>query len=114
MEDKTMLKAKYYNDFKDCENCILIIGDADSYKMAGLHFSRLNGGPLVPSEYISLENTNEINGNNLYLTKKEYSSFSEICSKLGMENRASHDYLTIASMPDIEFLISCGEYKSFP
>ena len=62
-----MLRAKYYQDFKGHENCILIIGDADDYRSASTYFGKLNGGHLVPSESIQIEKAGE---ENILLTKK--------------------------------------------
>ena len=109
-----MLKAKYYHEFKDRKNCILIIGDADSYNAASLYFGRLSGRIFAPSEHIELENENKIERTRLFLTKDECLSFSEICSKLSAQNSASHDYFSIESMPDAEFIVSCNEYDSLP
>jgi hypothetical protein len=114
MEDKAMLKAKYYHEFKDCKNCILIIGNTDSYKTASLYFGRLNGGIFAPSKHIVFENENEIEGNHLLLTKSECISFAEICSKLATQESASHEYFSIESMPGAEFIVSYNEYESLP
>ncbi len=114
MKDKIMLKAKYYYDFKDCKNCILIIGDTDCYKAASLYFGRLNGGIFAPSKHIGFENENKIEGNRLLLTKAECLSFAKICSKLAAQESASHDYFSIKSMPEAEFIFSCNEYSTFP
>lgn len=109
-----MLKAKYYHDFKGCEHCILIIGDSDGYRKAALHFSELNGGILAPSEYIQFESKNAIGENGFLLTKNECLFFAKICLKLASQNTAAHDYFSIESVPDMEFLVSCKEYNTLP
>ena len=106
-----MLRAKYYQDFKGYENCILIIGDADDYRAASTYFGKMNGGNLVPSEFIQIEKAGE---ENILLTKNECISFAEICLKLVSQNSPAHDYFDIESMPDTEFLISYKEYTSLP
>lgn len=109
-----MLKARHYRDFKGCENCILIIGDAEDFRIASLHFSKLGGGLLSSLKQLSLESLNGIRTSDLSLTEQECVSFSEICRNLAMEGVASHDYFRIENIPDVEFLLSCGEYASFP
>jgi hypothetical protein len=113
MEDKAMLKAKYYQNFKGHENCILIIGEANDYRATSRYFSTLEGGFLTPSEFIQLENANAAE-ENILLTKNECIFFAEICLKLIAQNNAAHDYFDIESMPDTEFLISYKEYSSLP
>jgi hypothetical protein len=109
-----MLKAKYYPDFKGLKNCALIIGDPESCTSASSYYRNMSSGPLMASGFIRFENENEFGEHPLIFTKDEYLLFAEILLRLADQATSSHEYFGIESEPDIEFLISCGEYGSLP
>ncbi len=109
-----MLQARHYHNFKGCENCILIIGDAEGYRAAHQHLESTSDVAFVSSRHISLESTNEIDGQILQFSDKEKITLSEIYKKLSVAKEPAHYYFNIDNAPHIDFLISCGEYPSLP
>lgn len=108
-----MLKSKYYRNFKGNDDFLVIIGDSESYSKASAYFKNLKGGALI-SEYISLEDLDVLNQSQIILTPEECSLFSEMCDKLSAANKASHFYLEVKNVPNLELLISYGEYADLP
>lgn len=109
-----MLYAKNYRNFKGYESCLLIIGDAESYKKAAAYFSARNIDLLTSNQYISIENSLLSEGFRLFLNKQENKSFVQACEKLAQSKSPAHEYLNSSSAPDLEIILSCGEYDHLP
>lgn len=107
-----MLQAKYYKDFKGYENCLLIIGDSESFRKAVAYFHAREGGPLISGQHISIEYTSHIK--QLFVNKEESKALAGICKKLADEKNPAHEYFSIPSSPDLEIIVSCGEYGRLP
>src|SRR5262249_37945948 len=109
-----MLRMKYYKNFKGNESFLLIIGNFEDYKNAANSFRKLEGCALTSSKYIAIEDLGPVDSDKLILTKAECGSFAKICEKLTVKGQKAHDYFSIKTLPDVDFLISCGEYASLP
>lgn len=109
-----MLEMKYYKTFKGSDDILLVIGNKDAYRVAASYLGAASGCFLPASGLIDIKELGNIDRNMLSLSKKECLSFADICQILLNNERPSHDYLTIHSLPDIELLISIGEYESLP
>lgn len=108
-----MLQAKYYEDFKGCKNCLLIAGDSESFEAAAMYFKTHNAGPLFSDKYISVKNV-QPDTKQIALTNQERKDFAAVCEKLAAEKKPVHEYFSVSSAPDMEIIISCGEYDKLP
>lgn len=107
-----MLKIKYYDKFKGDENFLLVTGDTNSYQKAISSLENLDSCLLPTSDFIILEDLGPIDPETLFLTQEECRSLKKICQSLLTQGKAAHDYFSTQSLPDVDFLISYGEYKT--
>lgn len=114
MENQQTLQIKFYKNFKSDEDFILVIGSKAAYRKAAIHFKQLNDSPLTSISFIDINDLGDIDPDKLVFTQEECASFAGICENLATEEKAGHEYLSIKNLPDTDFLISCGEYKTFP
>ncbi|NBX66573.1 MAG: hypothetical protein EBQ96_06210 [Proteobacteria bacterium] len=106
-----MLRGKMYRDFKDIENCLLIIGGIEDYRAAAEFLQNHKSSTVFFKDVVSLEGGNETDGRQLTFMPHEIQEFREVCINLSSHEKPVHHYM---SKDSIELLISCGEYDHFP
>ena len=109
-----MLKIRYYKKFKGDEDFLVVTGNADAYRKAISYLEKADGCLLSSSDLFAIEYLGPIKANALTLTKGECSLLSKICRKLVTNGKAAHDYLSAQNLPDVDFLVSYGEYENLP
>jgi hypothetical protein len=114
MNVQNTLQIKFYKYFKGDEDLILVIGDSNAYKKASDLFKKLSGCSLLTSSAFTIEDLGHIHPNEVLFTPEECLSFARICDDIAKQNRGAHDYFSIKSLPDVDFLISYSEYATLP
>lgn len=109
-----MLRGKIYPNFKGVENCLLIIGGAEEYREIAAFFENQNSSAIFLRDIVSLEDCGTADVRQVTFKPDEAMRFHEICLSLSSHKKPAHYYMIKDSVPEIEMLISCGEYDRLP
>lgn len=109
-----MLRGKIYHNFKGVENCLLIIGSVEEYRVVAEFFQNQNSSAVFFRDVISFEDEDTADIRQLIFKPDEARQFHEICLSLSSHKKPAHFCMNKDSAPEIEMLISCGEYDHLP
>lgn len=109
-----MLQAKYYQNFKGCTECLLIIGNQKDFFAAAAYFSNSENSLLLTSNVFKVIASGSLNADQLYITDHERSELINIFQNLAQSNDHGHYYFDLSAVPQVEVIVSCGEYSSLP
>lgn len=109
-----MLRGKKYHNFKGIENCLLITGGAEDYRLVAEFLQNHKSGTVPFNDVVSLESGSGVDVGQLIFMPNEIQEFREICLNLSSHEKPAHHYMSKDGAPEIELLISCGEYDRLP
>ena len=101
-----MLKVKYIPDFKDNEPYLLITSTVDGFLNAAHYFQQPHNVTLNEPSITESDNTESP----LSLTGSERIRLADIFINIARSGKPCHHYFDIASLSDVEIIVSYGEY----